>query len=103
MNFCTLILKHNGITKALFHEGVSILKITYVTIGYCINHSEIVYAGDNKETAMNTNLYPDFHSFNVDEWENGMRCRTNFKNKMIDDSYYDTEDSHFKWEHFELE
>lgn len=77
--------------------------ITYVTIGYCENVADIVYAGENREIAMNTNLYPDYHAFNVCEWEYGKRIKTYFKNKKIDKNHYDPEDSHFEWEIFESE
>lgn len=73
---------------------------TYVTIGYCENASEIVYAGEIQEIAMNINLYPNFHAFNVDVWE-GKRVGTYYTNKKLNDNHYDPEDSRLNWEWIE--
>lgn len=63
---------------------------TYITIGYYDNGSEIVYAGIDKNRAMNTDLYQNCDSFNVDVWVDGITIETYFKSMYTDAG----------WEHF---
>ncbi|WP_029518022.1 hypothetical protein [Paenibacillus polymyxa] len=61
---------------------------TYITIGYFENGSEIVYAGEDEQVAMETNLYPEYHAVNVVVWEGGEVIQTRYKGADSEWEYF---------------